>query len=153
MSVSIVIQRACDEHTPDDAMMREWAETALSGQTAAGELVIRIVDAAESRALNGQYRNKDKPTNVLSFPAEALPEGIPELAAEQALGDLVICASVVADEAREQSKSLDAHWAHMLIHGCLHLLGYDHIESDQAERMEALERQLLAKLNFSDPYE
>ena len=153
MSVSIVIQRACNEYTPDDAMMREWADMAFSGHSAAGELVIRIVDAAESRALNGQYRSKDKATNVLSFPAETLPEGFPELAAEQALGDLVICASVVADEAGEQSKPLDAHWAHMLIHGCLHLLGYDHIEAEQAERMEALERQLLAKLNFSDPYE
>lgn len=153
MSMSIVIQRACDEPVPDDAMMRLWAETALRDQSAAGELVIRIVDAAESKALNAQYRDKDKPTNVLSFPAEALPADIPELAAEQALGDLVICASVVADEARQQNKLLNAHWAHMLIHGCLHLLGYDHIEADQAERMEALERQMLAKLNFSDPYE
>ncbi len=153
MSVSIIIQQACEDQVPEDSVMRGWVETALSGQAAEGELVIRIVDAAESRALNVQYRNKDKPTNVLSFPAEALPVGIPELAAEQALGDLVVCASVVADEAREQNKLLDAHWAHMLIHGCLHLLGYDHIEADQAERMEALERKLLAKLNFSDPYE
>lgn len=153
MSVSIVVQHACEDEVPSEDALRSWALAALAGQAAHGELVIRIVEAPESQALNAQYRGKDKPTNVLSFPAEPLPPEFAELADEQALGDLVVCAAVVAAEAHEQGKTLEAHWAHMLIHGCLHLLGHDHVESDEAERMEDLERKLLAELNFSDPYE
>lgn len=153
MSVSLVVQRACEHDAPQDALLQSWADIALRDHPRVGELVIRIVDEAESQALNAQYRDKDKPTNVLSFAAEPLPEEFAELADEQALGDLVICAAVVAAEAQAQGKSLQAHWAHMVIHGCLHLLGHDHAEADEAERMEDLERKLLAELNFSDPYE
>ena len=114
----------------------------------AAEITIRLVDSDESQQLNNQYRGKDKPTNVLSFPFE-VPTGI-EL---DLLGDLVICAPVIAAEAIEQNKSENAHWAHMVIHGCLHLLGYDHINDQEAEEMEALEIALLAKLNIADPYQ
>ena len=102
----------------------------------------------ESQQLNSQYRQKDKPTNVLSFPFE-VPEGI-EL---NLLGDLVVCASVVEQEAKEQNKVLFHHWAHMIVHGCLHLLGYDHINDADADEMEALEVKILAKLAISNPYE
>ena len=111
------------------------------------ELTVRIVDEEESQTLNRQYRSKDKPTNVLSFPFEAPAEIELNL-----LGDLVICAPVVAREAEEQSKQEIAHWAHMVIHGTLHLLGYDHIEDQEADVMEALEVSILSKLGFPDPY-
>lgn len=111
------------------------------------ELSVRIVDEDESQALNLQYRGKDKPTNVLSFPCE-LPDGV-EL---PLLGDLVICAQVVAKEALEQGKVLHAHWAHMVVHGTLHLLGYDHIEDGEAEEMEAIEIQVLLELGYPNPY-
>lgn len=111
------------------------------------ELTLRIVDAPESQQLNRQYRGKDKPTNVLSFPFEG-PEGIP-LAL---LGDLVVCAPVVRSEAEQQHKSEQAHWAHMVVHGTLHLLGYDHIEEQDADIMEALEIRILDQLGFQDPY-
>ncbi len=133
---------------PSQAQLEAWVTAALQG---AGreetELTIRIVDDAESQALNSQYRGKDKPTNVLSFPFEA-PPGI----ALPLLGDLVICAPVVAQEAQEQGKTLAAHWAHMVIHGTLHLLGYDHIKDQDAERMEAKETALLDSLGYPDPY-
>ncbi len=112
------------------------------------ELTIRLVNNEESQQLNLQYREKDKPTNVLSFPFE-VPEGI-EL---NLLGDLVICAQVVAQEADAQNKALFDHWAHMVIHGCLHLMGYDHINDKDALEMEALEVEILAKLAINDPYE
>jgi probable rRNA maturation factor len=111
------------------------------------ELTIRIVDEDESESLNSQYRGKNKPTNVLSFPFEAPAEIELDL-----LGDLVICAPVVAREAKEQSKPEIAHWAHMVVHGTLHLQGYDHIEDDEADAMEALEVSILASLGFPDPY-
>lgn len=111
------------------------------------ELTIRVVDEEESQSLNSQYRGKDKPTNVLSFPFEAPAEIELNL-----LGDLVICAPIVAQEAKEQSKKEIAHWAHMVIHGTLHLQGYDHIEDEEADEMEALEIKILDKLGFPDPY-
>ena len=114
------------------------------------ELAVRVVDAEESRALNRQYRDQDKPTNVLSFPAPP-PDGLPE-AAGRLLGDVVICAPVVAAEAAEQDKSVAAHWGHMLVHGTLHLLGYDHQTDAEAAAMEALERQILAARSVTDPY-
>ncbi|MBY5992728.1 rRNA maturation RNase YbeY [Ferrimonas balearica] len=132
---------------PDEAQLNRWAALALADRPEA-ELTIRITDEAESQQLNRDYRGKDKPTNVLSFPFEA-PPGI-EL---PLLGDLVICAAVVAREAEEQSKAPMDHWAHMVIHGCLHLIGYDHIDDEDAEQMEALERQLLAQLGIADPYQ
>ncbi len=112
------------------------------------ELTVRVVDEIEGTALNEQYRNQRGSTNVLSFPFEA-PEGV-DL---PLLGDLVICAPVVAREADEQHKSLQAHWAHLVVHGVLHLLGHDHIEQQQAEEMERLEVAVLARLGFSDPYQ
>ena len=132
---------------PNDLQFKQWAECALGHEFGKAELVIRIVESAESQQLNADYRGKDKPTNVLSFPFEA-PPGL-EL---PLLGDLAICAKVVADEAQQQHKALHAHWAHMVIHGVLHLLGYDHIDDDQAEEMEKLEIELLASLGYSNPY-
>ena len=104
--------------------------------------------AAESRSLNTRYRGKPAPTNVLSFPMPADGNG----KARAMIGDLVVCAPVVAREAREQGKALRAHWAHMVIHGTLHLLGFDHERSSDARRMEGRERELLARLGFPDPY-
>lgn len=124
--------------------LRLWAWAAMGG--AAGDMTIRIVDALESRHLNHQYRGKDSATNVLSFPAEMPGPG------ESLLGDLVICAPVVVDEARQQGKLVRAHWAHMVIHGTLHLLGMDHQNDVEAERMEQRERELLAGFGFPDPY-
>jgi len=133
---------------PTEADLSQWLEQVLNHHKMdQAEITVRIVDASESQQLNKEYRGKDKPTNVLSFPFEA-PPGI-EMSL---LGDLVICASVVSDEAAEQGKTLQAHWAHMLIHGCLHLLGYDHIQNNEAEEMEQLEIHLLQQLGIDDPY-
>ena len=136
-------------YLPSDDDLQRWATAALQGRTAFAEpeLTIRLVHNDESQELNSEYRGKDKPTNVLSFPFEAPPEVPIEL-----LGDLIICAPVVQTEALEQNKTAPAHWAHMVVHGCLHLLGYDHIKDDEAEIMEDLERQIMAALGFSDPY-
>ncbi|MFK0313970.1 rRNA maturation RNase YbeY [Pseudomonas sp. NPDC090233] len=142
------LQRATDAAAPDDAAFRRWCELALRQRTADSEMTIRLVDEAEGRELNHTYRHKDYATNVLSFPAD-VPD---ELLDIPLLGDLVICVPVVEREAAEQGKALEAHWAHLVIHGCLHLLGYDHIEDDEAEEMEALERDLLAELGHPDPY-
>jgi probable rRNA maturation factor len=130
---------------PAPSTLRAWALAALEGATP-GEITIRIVAEEESAKLNGKFRHKPYATNVLSFPYEA--EGL----SEPVLGDLVICAPVVAREAAEQSKEPHAHWAHMVVHGVLHLLGHDHIQEDEAERMEAKERLILARLGFPDPY-
>ncbi len=138
---------------PAEAQLRHWVELALRQRTADSELTIRLVDAEEGQELNRTYRHKDYATNVLSFPAEVPdgPDGEPLLDIPL-LGDLVICVPVVEREAREQNKALEAHWAHLVIHGCLHLLGYDHIDDEEAEEMEGLERQLLAELGYPDPY-
>ncbi|MFO7594271.1 MAG: rRNA maturation RNase YbeY [Pseudomonadota bacterium] len=133
---------------PDEPLIRRWVGAALTGRREDAQLTIRIVDKAEITELNRTYRGKDKATNVLSFPFEA-PPGV-EL---PLLGDIVICAKVVADEACEQGKPLEAHWAHMVIHGILHLLGYDHIEEAEAAQMEGLEIELLAGLGYANPYE
>jgi len=133
---------------PGEGAVRRWVEAALEGRREAAELTVRIVDEEESAELNQAYRKKQGPTNVLSFPFEA-PPGV-ELSL---LGDIVICAPVVAREAREQGKAPEAHWAHMVVHGSLHLLGYDHIEAAEAEAMEALETAILARLGYPNPYE
>jgi probable rRNA maturation factor len=133
---------------PQHADFELWCRTALSSQRDIAELTIRVVDETEGRELNQEWRGKDYATNVLSFVAE-IPPGILDI---PLLGDLVICAPVVAREAAEQGKPLVAHWAHLVIHGCLHLLGHDHIEDDEAEIMESLERHLLASLGYPDPY-
>lgn len=133
---------------PAPAALRTWALAAL-GHTH-GELTIRIVDEVESAQLNSRYRGKDYATNVLSFPYES--EGFEETSDGPALGDLAICAPVVAREAEEQGKDPRAHWAHMVVHGVLHLLGRDHETDAEAELMEGEERKILAALGFPDPY-
>ena len=134
---------------PSAASFRRWVEAALHGakRRKATELAIRIVGLEEGQALNRDYRGKDYPTNVLSFPAE-LPPGV----ALPLIGDLAICAPVVAREAAEQGKKPAQHWAHMTVHGVLHLLGFDHMEDADAERMESLEKRILASLGIADPY-
>lgn len=134
---------------PAAASFRGWVEAALRGakRRKAAELSIRIVDSKEGRTLNRDYRGKDYATNVLSFPVE-LPPGINL----PLIGDLVICAPVVAREAAEQGKPSRHHWAHMTVHGVLHLIGYDHIDEQEAEQMEALETRILAGLGIDDPY-
>ncbi|QFI40030.1 rRNA maturation RNase YbeY [Moritella marina ATCC 15381] len=136
-----------DQQLPTEQQFTTWLDAVVKLFQESAEVTIRIVDNAESQQLNSDYRGKDKPTNVLSFPFE-VPEGI-EL---NLLGDLIICKQVVEREALEQQKPLTAHWAHMVIHGTLHLLGYDHIIDEEADEMEALETEIMLKLEFEDPY-
>jgi probable rRNA maturation factor len=167
----IAIQRAVPaKGIPSSASLREFARAALPKRF--GELTIRIVDETESHALNKHYRGKDKPTNVLSFHGEVAPhptvrsadgpplsrrgrarDGGRRFAANHVLGDLVICAPVVAREAAEQNKTAREHWAHLVVHGCLHLQGYDHEQESEATAMEAREVRILKKLGFADPYQ
>ena len=148
MELTVDIQRALegDSYTPTDAQIRQWVAACLYEDEVA-EVSIRLVGNDEMTALNRDYRGKDKTTNVLSFPAD-LPEelGLP------LLGDIVVCADVVAREAAEQGKASEAHWAHMIVHGMLHLLGYDHIEDAEAEEMETLETSILLGLHYPAPY-
>ncbi len=148
-AVILDLQLACEQtsHLPDEAAFQRWLEAAVTPFQPESEVTIRLVDEAESHELNLTYRGKDKPTNVLSFPFEA-PPGI-EL---PLLGDLIICRQVVEQEANEQGKSVEAHWAHVVVHGTLHLLGYDHTEDDEAEEMEALETEIMLALGYPDPY-
>ena len=148
MAIDVDIQFAVDDQTlPDEDEFQRWVEIALADQLDEAELCIRIVCSEESQELNTTWRGKDKPTNVLSFPFEA-PPGF----SSAMIGDLAICAEVVAAEAKEQNKPLKAHWAHMVIHGVLHLIGFDHINDEDAEEMEALEIKLLAQLDIPNPY-
>jgi len=148
MSITLDLQVASNAtNLPSLAQFQQWLDAAVSPFQAEAEVTIRIVERSESQQLNNQYRGKDKATNVLSFPFQC-PPGI-EL---PLLGDLVICAEVVADEAAEQTKPLAAHWAHMVIHGSLHLLGFDHINDDEADEMEAEEIMILQQLGFANPY-
>jgi len=148
-AIELDLQVACAAaELPAAEAFEAWAAAALAGEDRdAAELTIRIVDEAESAELNRRYRHRSGPTNVLSFPFEA-PPGI-EL---PLLGDLVICAPVVAREAAAQGKPAAAHWAHMVVHGILHLLGYDHLEEEEAAGMEALETVILARIGYPDPY-
>jgi len=132
---------------PSSVSFRRWAAAAAEGRIRKADLAIRVVDSKEARSLNRHYRGKDYATHVLCFPAE-LPEGVHI----PILGDLVICAPVVAREAKEQGKQLAAHYAHLTIHGVLHLLGMDHEDKREAEAMELIERDILAGLGFPDPY-
>ncbi len=152
MSVQLDVQYACESQTglPSVEDFQRWTDIALC-EAGDAEVVIRLVDEAESRELNHQYRGKNKSTNVLSFPME-LPDELAATVDEIMLGDLVICAPVVAREAAEQNKPLHAHWAHMVIHGMLHLQGYDHIADDEAAEMEGLEIKLLQQLGMANPY-
>lgn len=145
----IDLQMACEQESdlPTAEQIEQWATAAVQPQSDEVEMTVRIVDEAESHALNLNYRGKDRPTNVLSFPFEC-----PDEVELPLLGDLVICRQVVEREAQEQDKPVMAHWAHMVVHGSLHLLGYDHIEDDEAEEMESLETQIMTGLGFADPY-
>ena len=141
------LQNATTASVPEPALFQVWVEAALADRRSDWELAVRLVDEPEGRTLNHDYRGRDYATNVLSFPVD-LPEGI-DL---PLLGDLVICAPVVAREAAEQGKSETAHWAHLTVHGVLHLLGFDHATSVEANVMEGEERRVMAQLGFSDPY-
>lgn len=147
--LNLTVQYASDDSDlPSEDDFNTWVTAALNGQRDAAELSIRLVDEAEGRQLNCTYRHKDYATNVLSFSADLPPEvGSP------LLGDLVICAPVVMREATEQGKDVQAHWAHMTVHGVLHLLGMDHQTDTEAEVMEAQETAILATLGFADPYQ
>lgn len=143
MSVKVVVQRVDRQQpTPPLKHLRAWCEATLSQQKIrSGEVCIRIVAQKEGAQLNQHYRHKSGPTNVLSFCGDG-----------PLLGDIVICAAVVNHEAREQGKIRAAHWAHMVVHGSLHLLGFDHIQEKEAQKMERLEIQILKKLGFTNPY-
>ena len=145
----IDLQIACEQETglPTAEQIEQWATAAVQPQSEEVEMTVRIVDEAEGHELNLNYRGKDRPTNVLSFPFEC-----PDEVELPLLGDLVICRQVVEREAQEQDKPVMAHWAHMVVHGSLHLLGYDHIKDDEAEEMESLETQIMTGLGFADPY-
>ncbi|WAS99867.1 rRNA maturation RNase YbeY [Rouxiella chamberiensis] len=145
--LDLQIASESSEGLPAESDFQQWLEAVLPQFQEESEVTIRIVDEAESQELNLTYRGKDKSTNVLSFPFEA-PPGM-EL---PLLGDLVICRQVVEKEALEQNKALNAHWAHMVVHGSLHLLGYDHIVEEEAEEMEAIEIEIMQSLGHPDPY-
>ncbi|CAH6635330.1 MULTISPECIES: rRNA maturation RNase YbeY [Pseudocitrobacter] len=147
--VILDLQLACEDNTglPDESQFQAWLDAVIPQFQEESEVTIRLVDTAESHELNLTYRGMDKPTNVLSFPFEAPPGMEMPL-----LGDLIICRQVVEREAKEQNVSLDSHWAHMVVHGSLHLLGYDHIEDDEAEEMEGIETEIMLALGYEDPY-
>jgi probable rRNA maturation factor len=151
-SVSVAVQCARGVSMPTGADVTGWvgATVAKFPGASPGEVVLRLVDEAESRELNGRYRGRDAPTNVLAFPAAGLP-GLPQGAGEL-LGDLVICMPLLRAEAAAQHKAPLAHLAHLVVHGTLHLLGMDHDHDAAAARMEAVEREILAGLGFDDPY-
>lgn len=132
---------------PRPALIARWAAAALSGVAGPAALSVRVVGAARSRSLNARYRGQNKPTNVLSFVGAGLSP-----AGRVFLGELVICAPVVAREARDQGKSPQSHWAHMTVHGVLHLLGFDHEKRAGTRKMAAMEIQILDRLGFSNPY-
>ena len=148
MTIILDIQSASSsEHTPDEQSIRRWVGAAMNSKMGDTELSVRIVDEDEAKLLNETYRGAKGPTNVLSFPFEnETPEPLP------LIGDIVVCAPVVAREAQQQNKDLSAHWAHMIIHGVLHLLGYDHQDDAEAAIMEALETEIMQKLGFPPPY-
>ncbi|MGH8294144.1 MAG: rRNA maturation RNase YbeY [Steroidobacteraceae bacterium] len=158
-NLQVDVQRRVRSWAPRARDITAWAGAAIGRRAADGELGVRVVGSAESRRLNARYRGNDKPTNVLSFPPAPLPAGTLAGRARRAgpggsrpLGDLVICAQVVRSEAREQRKPLEAHWAHLVVHGALHLIGYDHERQAEAKRMERREIAVLRGLGFANPY-
>lgn len=150
MTIQVHIQQASEAaDIPVEADFQRWIAAALEGRRDSGEISIRIIELEEMQALNFLYRQQNKATNVLSFPMGELPGIEDEI---PMLGDIVLCAPVIATEASQQSKLPEAHWAHMVVHSILHLLGYDHEEDDEAQAMEALERQIMDTLDYPDPY-
>ncbi len=153
------VQKVIDSDTiPASENIEHWVKTTLLIENpdmvtdTECELTIRIVDQDEIQALNKTWRHKDKPTNVLSFPYEGFEFDVPEEVQLPLLGDLIICHDIVVAEAQQQAKTIIEHWAHMVVHGVLHLKGYDHLEDSDAEQMEALEVRILQQLQFSNPY-
>lgn len=144
LDLQVAIKRPA---VPGRVLFERAARAALAGRRARAEVALRVVGRAEARRLNRRFRHKDYPTNVLSFPAEGLSAIAPDL-----LGDIAICAPLVVAEARAAGKDVDAHWSHLVVHGVLHLLGYDHVEAAAATAMEELERSILAGLGYPDPY-
>lgn len=138
---------------PSESDFAQWTAAALEGRRDRAALTIRVVDVDEARGLNLQFRGQDRATNVLSFPFEVPPGMAGVDGVEELLGDLVICAEVVGREALEQGKAPHAHWAHLVVHGVLHLLDYDHQTDAEAVTMEGLETAILGKLGFPPPYE
>jgi probable rRNA maturation factor len=151
--LTVDLVRAGRDWAPTVTEIRTWASAALGRRAAGAELAVRVVKPAESKRLNARYRGRNRPTNVLSFPVPELPAAAagPQVA-PRPLGDLVICASVVRDEARQQHKTIKAHWAHLVIHGALHLLGYDHERDEEARRMERREVAVLKRFGITNPY-
>ena len=149
MNINLDVQYELDAPgLPEQEQVRRWVTAALEGcAKPEADIVVRIVDEAEITVLNREFRGKDAPTNVLSFPAGAMP-GVEH----NMLGDVVVCAPVVVGEAVVQHKDLEAHWAHMVIHGVLHLSGYDHIDDDDAEKMESRETVIMQALGYADPW-
>jgi probable rRNA maturation factor len=149
LTIDLELQIASNTKTlPHPAQFREWVGMALCDYVDSGEVLIRLVDEPESQALNKQYRNKDKPTNVLSFPyADDYPTGDLHL-----LGDIIICAPIIETEATLLHKPLLAHWAHVVVHGLLHLIGFDHEQAQDAVQMESLETEIIVSLGFPPPY-
>jgi probable rRNA maturation factor len=147
--VHVELLKAARLRSPSRAEIARWTNAALGRRAAGREVGVRVVGPAESRRLNARYRGRNKPTNVLSFPAPPLPVS----ESPRPLGDMVICPQVLRAEAREQNKSLRAHWAHLIVHGALHLIGYDHERSEaEARRMERREIAVLRRLGFNNPY-
>lgn len=148
MSSPVVdVTRRVRDWAPSAQALRRWAGAALGRRAAGREISVHIVGPNESRKLNSRFRKRDRATNVLSFPAAQIPAVSP-----RPLGDLVLCAQVLRSEAREQGKSLRAHWAHLVVHGALHLIGYDHARAADARRMERREIAVLRRLGFTNPY-
>lgn len=146
--IDLDLQIACEENNlPTEQQFIDWLTAALKDTKPNAEVTIRLVEEEESQTLNSEYRGKDKPTNVLSFEFDA-----PPMLELNLLGDLVICKNIIEREAIEQEKTLNDHWAHMVVHGALHLLGMDHIEENEAIEMESLEKNILATLAIDDPY-
>ncbi len=154
MNLKVEIANDCaGAWSPDNASCEQWLGGVLkmTQHDSDSNISLRFVDEAESAALNSRYRGKQGSTNVLSFPA-GLPASVSQQLENAPLGDIVVCPPVVEQEADSQGKSLDAHWAHMLVHGCLHLLGYDHEDSEQARDMESVEVRVMESLGFDNPY-
>jgi probable rRNA maturation factor len=148
VSLELELQIATQQDSvPSKESFVSWSKAALRDEREQAEIVIRLVGEDEVQGLNREYRGKNRPTNVLSFPSN-----LPEIVNSDLLGDLVICVPVVIREAQEQGKTPEAHWAHMVVHGVLHLIGYDHQNEDEAQTMERLEGEVMASLGFQDPY-
>ena len=141
------IAESGDDDVPEPGMLQTWAAAAYLGKTPAVASIL-VTTPDEIQKLNKQYRDKDKATNVLSFPMDS-----PEEVDICLLGDIILCAPVISEEAQQQNKTSSAHWAHMMVHGMLHLQGYDHIKNDEAEEMEQLEISILKRLGFDNPYD